>query len=56
MAVKDLEMKVRQVGNQKIIEFDELDEAIAYAEAKAAYQELWMKIVELDLNGWISPN
>lgn len=45
-----------KIGNITITEFEDRDEAIAFADAEQSYRELWMMIVEADMNGLLSAN
>ena len=49
-------MTTRKLGNTKILEFETRDEALAYAEAKEGYRQLWQMIVVAELTGLLSPN
>ena len=49
-------MNIRKIGNKAFIEFKTREEAIAYAEAKRGYTELWEAIYAAEMFGLLSPN
>ena len=49
-------MTIRKIGKQAFIEFKTREEAIAYAEAKQGYIQLWEMIYAAEAYGLLSPN
>lgn len=49
-------MTMRKVGDKTLIECETLEEAIAYAETKLLYQELWARIYAAEAIGLLSAN